>query len=41
MLVLTHPAREFNADTGLLQVDVLAVEMPSAPQERRLCMDSS
>ena len=31
-----HPAREFNADTGLLQVDVLSVEMPSAPQERRL-----
>ena len=31
-----HPAREFNADTGLLQVDVLAVEMPPAPQERRL-----
>lgn len=31
-----HPAREFNAETGLLQVDVLAVEMPSAPQERRL-----
>ena len=31
-----HPARQFNADTGLLQVDVLSVEMPSAPQERRL-----
>ena len=31
-----HPAREFNPETGLLQVDVLAVEMPSAPQERRL-----
>ena len=31
-----HPAHEFNADTGLLQVDVLAIEMPSAPQERRL-----
>jgi hypothetical protein len=31
-----HPAREFNAETGLLQVDVIAVEMPSAPQERRL-----
>jgi hypothetical protein len=31
-----HPAREFNRDTGLLQVDVLAVEMPSTPQERRL-----
>jgi hypothetical protein len=31
-----HPAREFNTDTGLLQVDVLAMEMPSAPQERRL-----
>ena len=30
-----QPARQFNADTGLLQVDVLAVEMPSAPQERR------
>ena len=31
-----HPALEFNTDTGLLQVDVLAMEMPSAPQERRL-----
>ena len=33
-----HTAREFNTDTGLLQVevDVLAVEMSSAPQERRL-----
>ncbi len=31
-----HPAREFNAESGLLQVDVLAVEMPPAPQERRL-----
>lgn len=31
-----HPARGFNAETGFLQVDVLAVEMPSAPQERRL-----
>ena len=31
-----HPAREFNTETGLLQVDVLAVEMPSAPQERCL-----
>ena len=31
-----HPAREFNTDTGLQQVDVLAVEMPPAPQERRL-----
>ena len=25
-----HPAREFNTDTGLLQVDVLAVEMEGA-----------
>ena len=31
-----HSAHEFNPDTGLLQVDVLAIEMPSAPQERRL-----
>ena len=31
-----HPAREFNTDTGLLQVDVLAVKMPSAPKRRRL-----
>jgi Bacterial TniB protein len=31
-----HPARAFNPETGFLQVDVLAVEMPSAPQERRL-----
>ena len=31
-----HSARVFNAETGLLQVDVLAVEMPPAPQERRL-----
>ena len=31
-----HLAREFNTDTGLLQVDVLAVERPSVPQERRL-----
>ena len=31
-----HPAKEFNVDTGLLQVDVLAVEMPPGPQERRL-----
>ena len=31
-----HAAREFNTDSGLLQVDVLAVEMPSAPQERCL-----
>ena len=33
-----HPAHEFNTDTGLLQADVLAVEMPSAPtsvRERR------
>jgi hypothetical protein len=30
-----HPAQEFNAETGLLQVDILAVEMPSSPQERR------
>ena len=30
-----HPARQFNAGTGLLQVDVLALEMPPAPQERR------
>lgn len=32
----THPSGEFNAQTGLLQVDILAVEMPPAPQERRL-----
>ena len=31
-----HPAREFNTDTGLLQVDVLAIDVTSAPQERRL-----
>lgn len=31
----THPSGEFNARTGLLQVDILAVEMPPAPQERR------
>lgn len=31
-----HPACGFNADLGLLQVEVLAVQMPSAPQERRL-----
>jgi hypothetical protein len=31
-----HPAREFNTDTGRLQVDVLAAEKPLAPQERRL-----
>ncbi len=31
-----HPASEFNANTGVLQVDVRAVEMPSAPQKRRL-----
>ncbi|WP_346825032.1 TniB family NTP-binding protein (plasmid) [Ralstonia solanacearum] len=30
-----HPRREFNHDTGMLQLDVLAVEMPSAPTERR------
>lgn len=30
-----HPHREFNQDTGLLQRDVLAVEMPAAPTERR------
>jgi hypothetical protein len=30
-----HPHREFNHDTGMLQLDVLAVEMPSAPTERR------
>ena len=32
----SHPARKFNTDTGLRQVDVLAVEMHSAPQERCL-----
>ena len=31
-----HPAREFNTDTGLLQVDVLVIDVRSAPQERRL-----
>jgi Cdc6-like AAA superfamily ATPase len=31
-----HPQREFNYDTGMLQLEVLAVEMPSAPTERRL-----
>lgn len=31
-----HPRREFNRDTGMLQLDVLAVEMPSAPTERRV-----
>ncbi|SOE97181.1 TniB protein [Burkholderia sp. D7] len=31
-----HPQREFNHDTGMLQLDVLAVEMPSAPTERRV-----
>lgn len=30
-----HPQREFNHDTGMLELDVLAVEMPSAPTERR------
>ena len=35
-LLRAHPARNFNTDTGPLQVDVLAVKMPSAPQERRL-----
>jgi len=32
----THSSSDFNARTGLLQVDILAVEMPPAPQERRL-----
>lgn len=32
----THSSGEFNVMTGLLQVDILAVEMPPAPQERRL-----
>ena len=32
----THSNGEFNVMTGLLQVDILAVEMPPAPQERRL-----
>jgi hypothetical protein len=32
----THPQKEFNHDTGMLQLDVLAVEMPSAPTERRV-----
>lgn len=31
-----HPACGFNSDSGLLKVEVLAVEMPPAPQERRL-----
>ncbi len=31
-----HPAQDFNVHTGLLQVNVLAVQMPAAPQERRL-----
>jgi hypothetical protein len=30
-----HPHREFNDATGMLQIDVLAVEMPAAPSERR------
>ena len=30
-----HPHREFNQETGQLQLDVLAVEMPAAPTERR------
>lgn len=30
-----HPQRDFNHDTGMLQLDVLALEMPSAPTERR------
>ncbi|CAJ0780684.1 TniB family NTP-binding protein [Ralstonia chuxiongensis] len=30
-----HPRREFNHDTGMLQLDVLVVEMPSGPTERR------
>jgi GTPase SAR1 family protein len=30
-----HPHREFNDDTGMLQLDVLPVEMPAAPTERR------
>ena len=30
-----HPHREFNHESGMLQVDVLAVEMPAAPTERR------
>jgi hypothetical protein len=30
-----HPHREFNEDTGMLQLDVLPVEMPAAPTERR------
>ena len=32
----THSSSDFNARTGLLQIDILAVEMPPAPQERRL-----
>jgi Cdc6-like AAA superfamily ATPase len=30
-----HPHKEFNPETGMLQIDVLAVEMPAAPTERR------
>jgi len=30
-----HPHREFNEESGLLELDVLAVEMPAAPTERR------
>ena len=30
-----HPHREFNQETGQLQLDVLAVEIPAAPTERR------
>jgi hypothetical protein len=30
-----HPRRDFNQDTGMLELDVLAVEMPAAPTERR------
>jgi hypothetical protein len=31
-----HPQREFYHDTGMLQLEGLAVEMPSAPTERRV-----
>ena len=30
-----HPHREFNEESGMLELDVLAVEMPAAPTERR------
>lgn len=30
-----HPQREFSQESGMLQLDVLAVEMPAAPTERR------